>query len=155
MTFQTFCNKKIQNIRDFLDCILLIYHFILLGKLNLSLEDLKKAMASETEELWLVKLPKNFRPDRMEGQEIKFPSEKKSEKSETKTSLDLKNNGVIQNAIVTANTFSLPFVCPKKDKELISVRKEHGLKLEKAIQNRDEAVQDLEEDANAGEFKFF
>ena len=75
-----------------------------------SLEDLKKAMASETEELWLVKLPKNFRADRMEGQEIKFPSEKKSEGSETKTSLDLKNNGVIQNAIVTANTFSLPFV---------------------------------------------
>ena len=86
------------------------------------------------------------------GQEIKFPSEKKSE---TKTSLDLKNNGVIQNAIVTANTFSLPFVCPKKDKELISVRKEHGLKLEKAIQNRDEAVQDLEEDANTGKCKLF
>ena len=147
--------KDSKYLRDFLNCILLTYHFILLGKLNLSLEDLKKAMASETEELWLVKLPKNFRPDRMEGQEIKFPSEKKSEKSETKTSLDLKNNGVIQNAIVTANTFSLPFVCPKKDKELISVRKEHGLKLEKAIQNRDEAVQDLEEDANAGECKLF
>ena len=75
--------------------------------------------------------------------------------SSIKTSLDLKNNGVIQNAIVTANTFSLPFVCPKKDKELISVRKEHGLKLEKAIQNRDEAVQDLEEDANTGECKLF
>ena len=86
------------------------------GKTNLALEDLKEGIDSENHELWVVKLPKNFRAERMEGQEIEFPSKKGLENASI-TPLDLKNNGVVQNALVTKETFSLPFVCPKKDKK--------------------------------------
>ena len=80
----------------------------------------------------------------MEGQEIEL-------ENDSETPLQLKTNGAIQNATVIKNTFSLPFVCPnKKDKKRVAVREKHGLKLEKAIQNRDETIQDLEEDADTG-----
>jgi len=113
------------------------------GKVNLSLDALQNA----EEELWLVKLPKNFRAERMEGQEIEL-------KNDSETPLQLKTNGAIQNATVIENTFSLPFVCPQKDKKRVSVRKKHGLQAEKAIQNRDETIQDLEEDADTVSLQF-
>ena len=115
---------------------------------------MRDAIDSENHELWLVKLPKNFRAERMEGQEIEFPSKKGLENASI-TPLDLKNNGVVQNALVTKETFSLPFVCPKKDKKLVKVRMEHGLKVEKAIQNCNETgIQDLEEEADTVSLQF-
>ena len=76
--------------------------FFSTGKLNLGLKDLQNA-----EELWLVKLPRNCRPERMEGQEIIL-------ENNAENPLKLKSNGAVQNAQDIKDKFSLPFVCPKK-----------------------------------------
>ena len=112
--------------------------FCITGKLNLSLKDLQNA-----EELWLVKLPRNCRRERMEGQEIIL-------ENNAENPLKLKSNGAVQNAQVMKDKFNLPFVCPQKSKDRISLRLEHGLNAEKALHNRVENFEDLEEDADTG-----
>ena len=113
-------------------------YFFSTGKLNLSLKELQNA-----EELWLVKLPRNCRPERMEGQEIIL-------ENNAENPLKLKSNGAVQNAQVMKDKFSLPFVCPKKSKDRVPFRLEHGLNAEKALHNRVEKFEDLEEDADTG-----
>jgi len=112
------------------------------GKLNLSLKDLQNA-----EELWLVKLPRNCRRERMEGQEIIL-------ENNAENPLKLKSNGAVQNAQVMKDKFNLPFVCPQKSKDRISLRLEHGLNAEKALHNRVENFEDLEEDADTVSLSF-
>ena len=112
--------------------------FFSTGKLNLGLKDLQNA-----EELWLVKLPRNCRPERMEGQEIIL-------ENNAENPLKLKSNGAVQNAQVMKDKFSLPFVCPKRSKDRVPFRLEHGLNAEKALHNRVEKFEDLEEDADTG-----
>ena len=112
--------------------------FFSTGKLNFSLKDLQNAG-----ELWLVKLPRNCRPERMEGQEIIL-------ENDAENPLKLNSNGAVQNAQVMKDKFNLPFVCPQKSKHRIALRLEHGLKAEKALHNRVENFEDLEEDADTG-----
>ena len=94
-------------------------------------------------DLWLIKIPRNIRSDKMEGQEIILDEE-------AENSLKLQSNGAIQSAKVTKNKFSLPIVCPKSSKNQTKIRLEHGLEAEKALQNRIDDFKDLEEDADAG-----
>ena len=82
----------------------------------------------------------------MEGQDIILDND-------AENALKLKTNGAVQNAQVTKSKFTLPFVCPRKVKDRESVRKEFGLKAEKALHNRDEKFEDLEEDATTGDNK--
>lgn len=112
------------------------------GKLNLGLKELQNA-----EELWLVKLPRNCRRERMEGQEIIL-------ENDAENPLKLKSNGAVQNAQVIKDKFNLPFVCPQKVKDRIPLRLEHGLNAERALHNRVEDFQDLEEDADTVSLSF-
>ena len=79
----------------------------------------------------------------MEGQEIIL-------ENDAENPLKLKSNGAVQNAQVMKDKFNLPFVCPKKSKDRTALRKEHGLNAVKALHNRVEDFEDLEEDADTG-----
>ena len=66
-----------------------------------SLKELQKG-----NELWLVKLPSDVRPERFEGHDILLDDNAKS-------ILEL-NNGSVHDALVTKEKLSLPLVCPQR-----------------------------------------
>ncbi len=119
------------------------------GKVNCTLEELQKA-----DELWLIKLPRNFHPDRLQGHDLVL-------ENEADNVIEL-NNGSVQEAKVTKEKFSLPFVCPQGGKDKVSKRVEYGLKAEKAFEARldsgleghHEKFADYEEDAEAVSLSF-
>ena len=111
------------------------------GKVNLPLKELKK----EGNEIWLVKLPANVRPERFEGHDILL--------ADKATSVLELNNGTLHDAVVTKEKMTLPLVCPKSGKkDLVAERVEQGLKIAQACDQRRHGAsakcKDLEEEAD-------
>ncbi len=112
------------------------------GRVNLSSKEI-----SQADEVWLVKVPRSFNPERLEGHEIDLEDKASSV-------LEL-NNGVVVDANVSKVEFKLPLVCPQKSKELATERLEHGLKAEAAYNEYIETAMARKRGQNVGNAESF
>ena len=100
------------------------------GQINVSSQDL-----IEADEVWLVKIPRSFEPERLQGHEITL--------SDTTSSVLELNNGDKFEANVSKEKFQLPLVCPQDNsKERTRERTQHALKVVKAYTKYMEALED-------------
>ena len=112
------------------------------GRVNLSSKEINQA-----DEIWLVKVPRSFNPERLEGHEIDLEDKASSV-------LEL-NNGDVVDANVSKVEFKLPLVCPQKSKELAAERLEHGLKAEAAYNEYIETAMARKKGQNVGNTESF
>lgn len=97
---------------------------IFTGKVNVGQEDVQRA-----DEIWLIKVPKIVRSDRLEGHEIIT--------DESAANILELNDGVQVETKVEKHKFKLPFVFPKSEKDLVATRIQEGLQAERAFRISD------------------